>query len=49
MTFSPELLRQNPKTTDACIVLVEELPEGEEVRLTTSGEVAPLAAVAEII
>ncbi|MBQ4422209.1 MAG: PTS glucose transporter subunit IIA [Schwartzia sp.] len=49
MTFSPELLRQNPKTTDACIVLIEELPEGKEVRLTTGGEVAPLAAVAEIV
>ena len=49
MTFSTELLRQNPKTTDACIVLIEELPEGKEVRLTTSGEVTPLTPVAEII
>lgn len=48
MTFSPELLRQNPKTTDACILLVEEMPEGKTVRLTASGEVAPLTAVAEI-
>ena len=48
LTFSPELLRQNPKTTDACILLIEEMPEGKEVRLTASGEVAPLAAVAEI-
>ena len=48
MTFSPELLRQNPKTTDACIVLIEELPEGKAVRLTAGGEVAPLTAVAEI-
>jgi PTS system D-glucosamine-specific IIC component len=48
MTFSPELLRQNPKTTDACILLVEEMPEGKAVRLITSGEVAPLTAVAEI-
>ena len=48
MTFSPELLRQNPKTTDACILLVEEMPEGKEVRLTTSGEVTPLAPVAVI-
>ena len=49
MKFSPELLRQNPKTTDACIVLIEEMPEEKTVRLTTSGEVAPLAAVAEIV
>ena len=49
MTFSPELLRQNPKTTDACIVLIEELPEGKKVRLTASGEVAPLMPVAEIV
>ena len=49
LTFSPELLRQNPKTTDACIVLIEELPEGKAVKLTTAGEVAPLAKVAEII
>ena len=48
LTFSPELLRQNPKTTDACILLVEEMPEGKTVRLTASGEVAPLTAVAEI-
>ena len=48
LTFSPELLRQNPKTTDACILLIEEMPEGKAVRLTTSGEVAPLTAVAEI-
>lgn len=48
LTFSPELLRQNPKTTDACILLVEEMAEGKTVRLTTSGEVAPLTAVAEI-
>ena len=48
MTFSPELLRQNPKTTDACILLIEEMPEGKAVRLTASGEVAPLTAVAEI-
>ena len=48
LTFSPELLRQNPKTTDACILLVEEMPEGKAVRLITSGEVAPLTAVAEI-
>ena len=49
MTFSPELLLQNPKTTDACIVLIEELPEGKEVRLTASGEVAPLMPAAEIV
>lgn len=48
MSFSPELLRQNPKTTDACIVLIEELPEGKTVRLTADGEVAPLAAVAVV-
>ena len=48
LTFSPELLRQNPKTTDACILLVEEMPEGKQVRLTAGGEVAPLTAVAEI-
>ena len=48
MTFSPELLRQNPKTTDACILLVEEMPEGKTVRLTASGEVAPLTAVAVV-
>lgn len=48
MTFSPELLRQNPKTTDACIVLLEELPEGKAVRLTAGGEVAPLAEVAVV-
>lgn len=49
MTFSPELLQQNPKTTDACILLVEEMPEGKAVQLTASGEVAPLTAVAEIV
>lgn len=48
LTFSPELLRHNPKTTDACILLVEEMPEGKQVRLTAGGEVAPLAEVAEI-
>ena len=48
MTFSPELLRQNPKTTDACILLIEELPEGKTVRLTAGGEVAPLTAVAVV-
>ena len=48
MTFSPELLRENPKTTDACIVLLEELPEGKAVRLTAGGEVAPLAEVAMV-
>ncbi len=49
MTFSPELLRAHPKTTDACLVLLEGLPEGKEVRLTTGGEVAFLAPVAEIV
>ena len=49
LTFSPELLRQNPKTTDACILLIEDMEEGKEVRLTTTGEVAALAPVAEII
>lgn len=48
MTFSPELLRQNPKTTDACILLIEEMPEGKTVRLTADGEVAPLTAVAVV-
>lgn len=48
MTFSPELLRQNPKTTDACILLIEEMPEGKTVRLTAGGEVAPLTAVAVV-
>ena len=43
LTFSPELLRQNPKTTDACILLVEE---GKDVKLTATGEVKPLAPVA---
>ena len=47
LTFSPELLRQNPKTTDACILLIEDMEEGKEVRLTTTGEVAALAPVAE--
>ena len=48
LTFSPELLRQNPKTTDACILLIEEMDDGKEVRLTASGEVTALAPVAEI-
>ena len=48
LTFSPELLRQNPKTTDACILLIEEMDDGQEVRLTASGEVTALAPVAEI-
>ena len=43
LTFSPELLRQNPKTTDACILLVEE---GKDIKLTATGEVKPLAPVA---
>lgn len=49
LTFSPELLRQNPKTTDACIFLLEEMEDGKEVRLTVSGEVAALSPVAEIV
>ena len=49
MTFSPELLRQNPKTTDACILLLEEMEDGKEVRLTASGEVKALTPVAEVI
>ncbi len=49
LTFSPELLRDNPKTTDACLFLLEGLPEGREVRLTVSGQVAPLTPVAEIV
>ena len=49
LTFSPDLLRQNPKTTDACIVLLEEMEDGKEVHLTASGEVAALAPVAEIV
>ncbi len=48
MTFSPELLRQNPKTTDACIFLVENVPEGQEVRLTVSGAVKAMTPAAEI-
>ena len=31
------------------VELIEELPEGKEVRLTASGEAAPLSAVAEIV
>lgn len=49
LAFSPELLRQNPKTTDACILLVEEMEDGREVRLTVSGKVAALSPVAEIV
>ena len=49
LTFSPELLRQNPKTTDACILLLEEMEDGKEVRLTASGEVTALAPVAEVV
>ena len=49
LTFSPELLRQNPKTTDACILLIEEMDDGQEVRLTASGEVSALAPVAEVV
>lgn len=49
LTFSPELLRQNPKTTDACILLIEDMEEGKEVRLTTTGKVTAIAPVAEII
>lgn len=48
LAFEPSLLRANPKTTDACILLVEEMPEGKNVRLTTSGSVAALAPVAVI-
>ena len=48
LTFSPELLRENPKTTDACLILIEEIPEGKSVKLTATGEVEPLAPVAEI-
>lgn len=48
MTFSPELLRAHPKTTDACLVLVEEIPEGKSVKLTATGEVELLAPVAVI-
>ena len=46
LTFSPELLRRNPKTTDACIVLVED---GKTVKLNATGEVEMLAPVAELI
>ncbi len=49
LTFSPELLRQNPKTTDACILLLEEMEDGREVRLTAAGEVTALTPVAEIV
>ena len=49
LTFSPELLRQNPKTTDACILLLEEMEDGREVRLTATGEVTALTPVAEIV
>lgn len=48
MTFSPDLLRANPKTTDACLVLVEEIPEGKSVKLTATGKVELLAPVAVI-
>ncbi len=48
LEFEPARLRENPKTTDACILLIEEMPEGKRVRLTTSGAVAPLAPVAVI-
>jgi PTS system D-glucosamine-specific IIC component len=49
LTFSPELLRQNPKTTDACILLLEEMGDDREVRLTATGEVTALTPVAEIV
>ncbi len=49
MTFSPELLQQNPKTTDACILLLEDMEDGREVRLTASGEVTALTPVAEVV
>ncbi len=48
LTFSPELLRANPKTTDACLMLIEEIPEGKSVKLTAAGEVELLAPVAVI-
>ena len=48
LAFDPALLRENPKTTDACILLVEEMPEGKHVRLTASGSVAAPAPVAVI-